>query len=105
MALVSPRRLMPHHTLACVAVVAVMSGCASSAPEQRLLALPTPALPASAAPTAGPGTRWLQLAAPGALRSCARLRPSRHTLSATSPWLSASCGPSGGFPGAMIRSR
>ena len=61
MALVSPRRLMPHHTLACVAVVAVMSGCASSAPEQRLLALPTPALPASAAPTAGPGTRWLQL--------------------------------------------
>lgn len=37
-----------------------MAGCASSPPEQRLLALPTPALPQTSAVTA-PDARWLQV--------------------------------------------
>lgn len=44
-----------------LSALALLAGCASSAPEQHLLALPTPALPDTASPAAGPGTRWLQL--------------------------------------------
>lgn len=41
---------------------ACMAGCATSAPEQHLLALPTPALPDKAsAPAQANDTRWLQV--------------------------------------------
>ncbi len=56
----APSSRRPILTLAVTAMMALV-GCASSAPEQHLLALPTPALPQTAAGAAGPDTRWLQV--------------------------------------------